>query len=324
MTETPGRCEIDASAGTCDIAEDKLLNSLSCPLKLHTVCHCFPHPLPRICFASCLLHAAFAFPVIVMHHSRPQLYNHVTINFSLRKFRNLHPTFRRFAFNGRFAAVATVGSDDKIYDVIIRSAIVTYCDEFWNTLYSAASTGSIRASVLTKKPEKIAYEIKRVAFVVQRACSRLDTVMMSASRMEEAEDASVYEAEISVNETLRQISPSTRAATMFSRRMGSREWMMARNRGEERVACAHTLLRPLLLYPFLRSSPIVRRAFFAYPFEAYVMEQIGDGESYVGAMSRCYSRKPLGYPLGFQNGAERTGGREEGVVFPSSRESLPN
>jgi len=29
-----------------------------------------------------------------------------------------------------------------------------------------------------------------------------------------------------------------------------------------------------------------RRAFFAYPFEAYVMEQIGDGESYVGPYLR--------------------------------------
>ncbi|KYN03360.1 hypothetical protein ALC62_05752 [Cyphomyrmex costatus] len=48
-----------------------------------------------------------------------------------------------------------------------------------------------------------------------------------------------------------------------------------------------------------------------------------------GAMSRCYSRKPLGYPPRSQNGAERNRGkgvrgREEGAVFPSSRESLPN
>lgn len=35
---------------------------------------------------------------------------------------------------------------------------------------------------------------------------------------------------------------------------------------------------PPLFYPFPRSFPIVRRAFFAYPFGAYVTEQIGDGE----------------------------------------------
>lgn len=35
-------------------------------------------------------------------------------------------------------------------------------------------------------------------------------------------------------------SPSKRAAAMFSQRMGGREWMMARNPGEERAACAHT------------------------------------------------------------------------------------
>lgn len=155
---------------------------------------------------------------------------------------------------------------------------------------------------------------------------------------------------------------------MFSRRMGSREWMMAGNPGEVRAACAYTgfcpwratcgslvqtlalenlriyqsplyrldllyipldlsvivtptscklshlgtcntppheqppphLLRfavasfllnrisfdPPLLHPFPRSSPIVRRAFFAYPFDAYVTEQIGDGESYVGPYLR--------------------------------------
>lgn len=43
---------------------------------------------------------------------------------------------------------------------------------------------------------------------------------------------------------------------------------------------------PPLLHPFPRSSPIVRRAFFAYPFGAYVTEQIGDGESYVGPYLR--------------------------------------
>lgn len=43
---------------------------------------------------------------------------------------------------------------------------------------------------------------------------------------------------------------------------------------------------PPPFYPFPRSSPIVRRAFFAYPFDAYVTEQIGDGESYVGPYLR--------------------------------------
>lgn len=156
---------------------------------------------------------------------------------------------------------------------------------------------------------------------------------------------------------------------MFSRRMGGRGWMMARNPGEERAACAHTgsvcgaplvgrsckrwpsnlrmyqspltdqtysifrstralpppflpcassrtsapvthrrsnnpRIFPLrfeavasflfnhisfdlpLFHPFPGSSPIVRRAFFAYPFGVYVTEQIGDGEPYVGPYLR--------------------------------------
>lgn len=48
----------------------------------------------------------------------------------------------------------------------------------------------------------------------------------------------------------------------------------------------HISFDPPLFHPFPRSSPIVRRAFFAYPFGVYVTEQIGDGEPYVGPYLR--------------------------------------
>lgn len=65
--------------------------------------------------------------------------------------------------------------------------------------------------------------------------------------------------------------------------------------------------------PFPRSSPIVRRAFFAYPFGAYVTEQIGDGESYVGPYLR------LSRPM-YRDREERRAAAHARVASGSQRE----
>jgi len=64
---------------------------------------------------------------------------------------------------------------------------------------------------------------------------------------------------------------------MFSWRMGGREWMMARNPGEERVACAHTgsatcgsLVQTLVLEPTYVLVALRRLDLLYIPFDSIV------------------------------------------------------